>query len=177
MAYFSKTTTLLSVIITVSVLVGCGSAAKDNTTRREMEDNARLEAMYSTVAGVYLGDLYPNGDTSIPVELVISVVQVRDGIDENRELRFRTELRGVLRWRRSFSDITTVRLVGRAYPKGDRKDQFTRNDIAYVTLDSDNGQSVQSLNLKLEVKGSSLEGPYIYSGNRNTSGYAKFQLN
>lgn len=80
------------------VLVACGSPS-DNTTRREIESRDNLMKIYSELVGVYEGQIHPVEPRDLPyaVELRLDVVEVADGVNENREVRFRPELRGVFR--------------------------------------------------------------------------------
>ena len=89
-----KTFSLL--LLFASVLVACGPKVTDSTTTRELEDLAKLEAQYNEVAGLYRGTITSDslGVDPYPVEIKISVVYVQDGVNENRRIRYRPELRG-----------------------------------------------------------------------------------
>lgn len=78
------------------VFLSCGTKKDDSTTAKEMEDRAALRAAYSQFVGVYTGPVTPlaSGARPIPVEIQINLVEVPDGVNENREVIFRPELQG-----------------------------------------------------------------------------------
>ncbi len=97
-------------------LSGCGSPS-DKTSRRELESRENLMKVYGELAGVYQGKITPvePRDLSYPVELRLDVVEVQDGVNENREVRFRPELRGVFRMMGEATDSTRVQMNVRFY--------------------------------------------------------------
>ncbi|NUM88989.1 MAG: hypothetical protein HUU37_07280 [Bdellovibrionales bacterium] len=99
------------------VLVACGSPSSDNTTRREIESRDNLMKTYAEVVGVYRGYVHPIEPRDLPyaVELRLDVVEVQDGVNENREVRFRPELRGVFRMLTEPSDQIRVQMNVRYY--------------------------------------------------------------
>ena len=75
---------------------GCGPKKSDSATAKEEEDRARLRQIYSQVVGTYEGTVTPFSGARRPVDvqIQISLVDVPDGVNENREVIFRPELQG-----------------------------------------------------------------------------------
>jgi hypothetical protein len=167
-----------------SLLLSCGPAAKDNTTRREIEENEHLKAVYKTMEGKYEGMLYSDEtrDVARPVELSISVVDVADGVDENRQVRIRPEIRGFFKWAEDSSAASRFPMVGRVYVKGVQKEAASRQDIATIVLApiANNtpgapGQVRREVYMNLNVNGDFLSGKFTEIGNVNRAGYVEFK--
>lgn len=182
--YIAQTMVALVLYGSFFALSACGPASKDNTARREIEENARLTAIYRTLEGTYKGTLYPDSprDLAIPVELVISVVHVADGVDENRQVRFRPEIRGFFRWRNDQYNVTRIALLGRAYLKGNRTEGVSRGDLASIKFESVNGAPsggnavARHMYMNLDVTRDYLSGQFTEISNINRTGYAEFRL-
>lgn len=99
------------------LLTACGTQNSDNTSKRELESRENLMKVYSEVTGVYKGEITPMEprDLPYPVELRLDVVEVPDGVNENREVRFRPELRGGFRIASDGLDIIRVQMSVRYY--------------------------------------------------------------
>jgi hypothetical protein len=88
--------TLLLALPVAVLLAGCGPAKDDSSTAKELSDRDALRRVYSQLVGTYTGEVAPTGgaDRPIPVELQLNLVEVPDGVNENREVIFRPELQG-----------------------------------------------------------------------------------
>ncbi len=172
-----------SLTLVAVLLTSCGPAAKDNTTRREIEENGRLASFYGTVAGRYVGILRADEERDTPrsVELTITVVQVADGVDENRQVRMRPEVRGIFRWVEDTSGQSRIPLVGRIYPKGEQSQATSRNDVDKIILApmqsaSVPGQVHREVYMTLAVNDDYLTGTFTEVNNLNRTGTVELKL-
>lgn len=89
---------MLRLVICAFLLLGtagCGPKDTDTTTAKEMDDRNNLRQVYSQFVGTYSGFVYEDGNpVPIPAEIKINIVEVPDGVNDNREVIFRPELQG-----------------------------------------------------------------------------------
>lgn len=78
------------------LLAACGPSKEDATLAKEIEDVNNLRQTYAQFVGLYRGRVTPlaGGAETMPVELQIRIVEVPDGVNDNREVRYRPEMRG-----------------------------------------------------------------------------------
>lgn len=88
-----KISTFVFSLLTLG-LAACGPGSENSTNSKEFETRQALLETYSPLVGVYRGTVQPDADEAFPVELKLSIVDERAGVNENGEVIYRPALIG-----------------------------------------------------------------------------------
>jgi hypothetical protein len=135
-------------------LAACGPSKENSTNSKEFETRQALLDQYSPLVGVYRGEVVPASarDDAYPVELKLSIVDEKGGVNENGEVIYRPALIGT--YQRKDIDPDSVPLIRR--PLNIRFYKET-NELSMQNSDAITGQNPQVYVVYISAR---------YSGNR-----------